>query len=1096
MKRRASDGQVGKPKKKANTGYSSDSPLVIEDSSDEENRVNLVSPIKKGLKAPEQTVLKKSAQAKKFVFGALVWTKYGDGVISAVKRMNNINWYKVDLGYGWVHLHYDQLRDVPYEAILNYPPRSLRNTVTVTRADLVRCRPNVLCNDNLIEFYFRYLKETRIPADSKGRFFFFSPLFYSMAVKLLGGKSSQIGTQAWKKMERWLKHVDIFQTDYVFIPINDNFHWSLAVVCNLPVLVDSQINQADLWKKEAMAEVEDHTQSITTSEIQYDLQTKIDSPLQSGDRAGYGSSGLQDDTAEMVSLQAESAPTLRLVQNSSCLQSSTLKTTEIELQPTAMGVDEDLNRPFEAVHLWQPTVVEVDEHQSQGELYPTSIETVHRQQPTVVEADENHNYIDFDPTLAETVHREQSTVVEAEEYQINANFDPPIFQTLHQQQLNVVKLNEHCSGAEHQLANSVHSFTVPNLLSNSVTQNQNIMFGPTKSVDIFPPQKPNKIYCERISSTLNKYQCRNTIPEPNFREALAEEYISILNMDNNCQQKMCSDLPMGNEFQNNFQQLCFPDSHQIGGQPFQVDFNLVPDSEMCEEVEPAPEYTMDSVRSAALDVLPGHTLDFPSPVSNTLDSDFGLAPSSALRKNKRKGTKPHQHAGIQMEVPLIGKQANSPSTQPHRQPPASSNNTFEAVTCAQFSRDTSETESPKSTELVGGGRIPDLFNEENQIPQEILNAVADTSRIMRSSLSPGPICVSVETAACDFDELKSEPPRGVVSPEPIQHLSLTLQLTKEEATAAGVPTLVRNCLEVHQSLKGILVKNVPRNAPQDIQRHLQPGDLIVKVNGRLGLTCSSLEDLLEKDLIPSLFLHSQSRQATVVVFRGIFQSIDREELTADQIQATMRMQVEVLDEGRDGRKHPPSQKNASSQQVLSSDQPDSAFNGTIKNENEDLSSVPIFGPDDPHPCIILLDSAKGHEPKNVYSTIRRLCAAVWKQSNSGRGHVSFAAKCIPGFSPVNIPRQTNHLDCGFFVMQYAESFIKNPPTVNGQFVSSKGSKTKNTEVGARMISKWFDPMVMKTKRYEVMKLVVQLQQEQACLQQKNGNVKMISRRKS
>jgi sentrin-specific protease 7 len=31
---------------------------------------------------------------------------------------------------------------------------------------------------------------------------------------------------------RWVRGVDIFAMDYLFVPINDDMHWSLAVVCN------------------------------------------------------------------------------------------------------------------------------------------------------------------------------------------------------------------------------------------------------------------------------------------------------------------------------------------------------------------------------------------------------------------------------------------------------------------------------------------------------------------------------------------------------------------------------------------------------------------------------------------------------------------------------------------------------------------------------------------------------------------------------------------------------------------------------------------------------------------------------------------------
>ena len=33
-------------------------------------------------------------------------------------------------------------------------------------------------------------------------------------------------------MQRWTKRINIFEKDLVFIPINEDLHWSLAVIVN------------------------------------------------------------------------------------------------------------------------------------------------------------------------------------------------------------------------------------------------------------------------------------------------------------------------------------------------------------------------------------------------------------------------------------------------------------------------------------------------------------------------------------------------------------------------------------------------------------------------------------------------------------------------------------------------------------------------------------------------------------------------------------------------------------------------------------------------------------------------------------------------
>ena len=42
---------------------------------------------------------------------------------------------------------------------------------------------------------------------------------------------------AWSGVKSWTKRIDIFDRDYLLVPINDDLHWSLAVVCHANLLV-------------------------------------------------------------------------------------------------------------------------------------------------------------------------------------------------------------------------------------------------------------------------------------------------------------------------------------------------------------------------------------------------------------------------------------------------------------------------------------------------------------------------------------------------------------------------------------------------------------------------------------------------------------------------------------------------------------------------------------------------------------------------------------------------------------------------------------------------------------------------------------------
>jgi Ulp1 protease family, C-terminal catalytic domain len=93
--------------------------------------------------------------------------------------------------------------------------------------DLHRLNDGEFLNDNLIEFYINWLQDKN-PTENN-QVHFFSTHFYSA----LTAQRSRINHKA---VERWTKQVDIFSYDFVVVPVNEAYHWYLALICNLPNL--------------------------------------------------------------------------------------------------------------------------------------------------------------------------------------------------------------------------------------------------------------------------------------------------------------------------------------------------------------------------------------------------------------------------------------------------------------------------------------------------------------------------------------------------------------------------------------------------------------------------------------------------------------------------------------------------------------------------------------------------------------------------------------------------------------------------------------------------------------------------------------------
>ncbi|KAI3616352.1 sumo deconjugating cysteine peptidase ulp2 [Moniliophthora roreri] len=112
----------------------------------------------------------------------------------------------------------------PEEVILSYPPNA-PGAVNITNADLGRLEPHEYLNDTLIEFglklWHRELEEKNPQLAQQVH------VFNSFFFKKLSKKNVEEGYQS---VRRWTSKFDIFDKKYVIVPINENFHWYLAII--------------------------------------------------------------------------------------------------------------------------------------------------------------------------------------------------------------------------------------------------------------------------------------------------------------------------------------------------------------------------------------------------------------------------------------------------------------------------------------------------------------------------------------------------------------------------------------------------------------------------------------------------------------------------------------------------------------------------------------------------------------------------------------------------------------------------------------------------------------------------------------------------
>ncbi|XP_020551252.1 probable ubiquitin-like-specific protease 2A isoform X2 [Sesamum indicum] len=106
------------------------------------------------------------------------------------------------------------------------------DAVFISRKDIELLQPRTFINDTIIDFYIKYLLN-KTKAEMRHRFHFFNTFFFRKLADMDQDLSrAWEGRDAFQRVRKWTRNVNIFEKDYVFIPVNFSLHWSLIVICH------------------------------------------------------------------------------------------------------------------------------------------------------------------------------------------------------------------------------------------------------------------------------------------------------------------------------------------------------------------------------------------------------------------------------------------------------------------------------------------------------------------------------------------------------------------------------------------------------------------------------------------------------------------------------------------------------------------------------------------------------------------------------------------------------------------------------------------------------------------------------------------------
>ncbi|XDV43464.1 hypothetical protein PO909_011943, partial [Leuciscus waleckii] len=117
-----------------------------------------------------------------------------------------------------------------------YPPPPAKGGLTITEEDLNCLEEGEFLNDVILDFYLRYLVCEQQEKEGATKCHVFSSFFFNHLTQedpktLPGATGLSIQERRHNRVKTWTRNVNLFEKDFIFVPINQMAHWYLAVIC-------------------------------------------------------------------------------------------------------------------------------------------------------------------------------------------------------------------------------------------------------------------------------------------------------------------------------------------------------------------------------------------------------------------------------------------------------------------------------------------------------------------------------------------------------------------------------------------------------------------------------------------------------------------------------------------------------------------------------------------------------------------------------------------------------------------------------------------------------------------------------------------------
>lgn len=142
--------------------------------------------------------------------------------------------------------------------LFEYPPdrsevESNGNVIIFTRHDYQSLQSPNFLNDTIISFFMQFHLDHQVDCNLKQRIHLFNSFFFAKINSIRRNKD--VKDMSFAHASRWIKRVNIFDKDFLIMPVCENDHWILIIVCypaNTPKSKSNQIPDDELYEPAVM----------------------------------------------------------------------------------------------------------------------------------------------------------------------------------------------------------------------------------------------------------------------------------------------------------------------------------------------------------------------------------------------------------------------------------------------------------------------------------------------------------------------------------------------------------------------------------------------------------------------------------------------------------------------------------------------------------------------------------------------------------------------------------------------------------------------------------------------------------------------------